>query len=278
MKSIHTLQKRILNFVTMAILCISSATHSFAQDNTTIVKANDIIRVEVFNEPRVSTPQAVVSKSGEVGLPLLGQVNLLNLNLGEASEKVRALYEQDWLVAPKVTITILKQAEESISILGFVRSPGQLVIPPSGLDFSAALATAGGLSLEADASKIELNRADGSRSIHSYNEVNNGSAGKIKLKTGDRILVGQNPFVGKFVTIGGNVGKQGVVPFPLTGKLDLVSAIAFVGGLTNLANGKIVITRDGKTMEVDFNDIIEKGAEPPMLQPGDNIFAKIRRL
>jgi polysaccharide export outer membrane protein len=257
----------------MVILFISSATHLFAQDNTTIVKPNDIIRVEVFNEPRVSTPQVVVSKSGEVGLPLLGQVNLLNLKLSEAAEKVRSLYQAEWLVEPKVNITILKQAEEYVSILGLVRSPGQLAIPASGLDFSAALATAGGLAVEADASKIELNRADGQTTIHTYNDVNNGAAGKIKLKNGDRIRVGQNPFVGKFITVGGNVAKQGVVPFPLTGKLDLVSAIAFMGGLTPMANGKIIITRNGKPTTVDFNDIIKKGSQPPLLEPGDNVFA-----
>jgi polysaccharide biosynthesis/export protein len=278
MKTINIIKEQMLKLAAVAIIVMCSSSHLLAQDNSTIVKPNDIIRVEVFNEPRVSTPQAIVSQSGEVSLQLLGQVNLANLTLEKAKKKVQELYEADWLVSPQVTITILKQAEEYISILGLVRSPGQLTIPAGGLDFSTALATSGGLTQEADAGKIELSRADGSKTLHSYNDVNNGAAAKIKLKNGDRIIIGQNPFVGKFITIGGNVAKQGVVPFPLTGKLDLVSAIAYVGGITPMANGIIIITRDGKAIEVDFNDIVEEGKQPPMLQPGDNIFAKQRRV
>jgi polysaccharide export outer membrane protein len=276
MKILKFLEIRFRELAAIAAFLLTSSLLCSAQDNSTVVKPNDIIRVEVFNEPRVSTPQATVSKSGEVSLPLLGQVNLDKLTLGEASEKVRALYQADWLVEPKVTITILKQAEESISILGFVRTPGQLLIPPSGLDFSTALATAGGLTQEADTSKIELHRADGQKTTHNYNDINSGSSGKTRLKGGDRIIVGQNPLVGKYVTVGGNVRKLGLIPFPLNGKLDLVSAIAFAGGLTENASGEILITRDGKTTSVNFNKIVEKGAEAPMLQPSDNLQAKQR--
>lgn len=260
----------------VCLFCVFLCSLCCAQDGSAIVKINDIIRVEVFNEPRVSVMQTTINRSGEATLPLLGQVDLAKLTLNEASEKIRKLYEADWLVDPKVTITVLKQADETISILGSVRVAGQLVIPPNGMDLSTAIATAGGLLETADTSRIELNRLNGQNAIYNQNDIASGAAGKIKLMSGDRIIVGQSPFVGKFVTVGGTVAKPSIIPFPLNGKLDLVSAIAFAGGLTQLSNGVILLTRDGKTEEINFNDITDKGANNTVLKPGDNLQAKMR--
>jgi polysaccharide biosynthesis/export protein len=262
----------------VASMCFAIVSPCKSQDTSTILKPNDIIRIEIYNEPKISIGQTIVSKGGEVTLHLLGQVNIAKLTLDEAADKLQKLYQVDYLVNPKVTITILKQADEIVAILGSVKAAGQLVIPQAGMDLSTALATAGGLMETADPNRIELTRASGQSAVYNYSDVSNGAAGKVKLMNGDRILVGQSPFVGKTVTVGGQVTKRGLIPYPLDGKLDLVSAIAFSGGLTELANGKIMLTRKGKTSIINFNDIIEKGAENIPLLPGDNIQADIRRI
>lgn len=271
----NVLEARMKDVAVLILVFMSFMTHAFVYGVEATIKIDDIIRVDVMNEPRVSTPQSVVSKNGDVVLPLLGQVNLKNLTLATASDKVQALYQKDWLTAPKVTVTILKHSEESIFVLGCVHRPGQMRIPPGGLNFSTALSTAGGLNQNADAAKIQLIRADGQKTLHVEHDINHGDSGKIKLLDGDRILVSKE-LVGNFVTFGGCVTKPGVIPFPIDENFDLVSALAIVGGLSSLADGKIIITRNGKPLTVDYNKILEKGTQSPLLEPGDNIFAKPR--
>ena len=100
----------------------------------------------------------------------------------------------------------------------------------------------------------------------------NGTVGQVKLQAGDRIIVNQSAFVGKSLTILGQVGRQGPLPFPVNGRLDLVAAIAMAGGLSELANPrKITINRKGKISTVDYKEISQRGDTPLLLQPDDII-------
>lgn len=238
-----------------------------------VIKPSDVLRLDVFNEPKVSVPESPVGKAGEASFPLIGNVAVGGLTVNQASEKIRALYDADWLVDPKITLTVVGYATEAVTVLGAVQRPGQLAInSTTGLDFATALAIAGGLAETADTGRIELHRAAGGVTVYTKNDVSDGAAGKLQLASGDRIIVGQSRFVGTFVTVIGNVGKQGAIAFPVDGKLDLVTAIAAASGLTDLANPKkISINRGGKVTEVDYNAISKNAAQPYMLQPGDII-------
>ncbi len=269
-------KKRIQNAIGAFLCTFSCCTPLFAQESQTLLKPNDIIKVEVFDEPKVSVPGTTINNSGDATLPLLGQVNLSKLNLEQAAEKIKQLYQADYIVDPKVTVMLLREAEKIVSILGAVNKTGQIAIPPSGLDLSTALATVGGLSPNADPKNIALTRASGERAVYTAADVSSGRAATIKLQAGDRIIVGQNPLANKYITVGGHVGRRGLVPYPLDGNADLVAIIAASGGLTDMANGKILLTRNGKTTTYDYNAILKKGAATVNLLPGDNIQAEQR--
>jgi polysaccharide export outer membrane protein len=189
-----------------------------------------------------------------------------------AASRIRELYAKDYLVDPKLTLTVDEYATEFISVIGFVKSPGQIPMPVSGrLDLASAMATAGGLAENADANNIQLVRASGTTSNFSMSSIE-GASGRIQLAAGDRIIVNQSAFVGKSLTVLGQVGKPGPVAFPLNGRLDLVNAIALAGGLTELANPKkVTINRKGTVTVVDFKVISQRGDRPLMLQPDDVI-------
>ena len=256
-----------------ALLAQPSASPATEQPAGYVLKAGDVLRLDVFNEPKVSVGQSPISKTGEASFPLIGNVQVAGLNVGQASEKIRALYDADWLVDPKVTLSVVGYATEAVTILGSVQKPGQLAINSNtGLDLATALAIVGGLAETADAERIELHRASGGVTTYNLNDISNGAAGKVKLLSGDRVIVGQSRFVGTFVTMIGQVGKQGAIAFPANGKLDLVTAVAAAGGLTEIANPKKVsINRGGQVKEVDYSAISKNAAQPYMLQPGDII-------
>ena len=255
----------------LAIQCLMIARVYSAevQDNTYILKSNDVIRLTVYEEPDLSV-QVRILKTGQASFPLVGVVEISGLSISAATEKIRNLYAVDYLVDPKVTLTVDEYATEFISVIGAVRNPGQIPMPVSGnLDLATTMATAGGLAPDADPEAILLVRASGTTSTFTMSSIEGGS-GKVVVRSGDRVIVNQSQFVGKSITVLGQVGKPGPLPFPVSGKLDLVNAIALAGGLTDLANPKkVTINRKGKVQIVDFKSISQRGDRPLLLQPED---------
>jgi len=242
------------------------------QDNSYVLRPNDIIRLDVYQEPDLSVPVRIL-KTGHASFPLIGSLVIAGLNVNQAAEKIRSLLAQDYLVDPKVTLTVQEYSTDFISVIGAVRTSGQIPIPVSGhIDLATAMATVNGLTETADPNNIQLVRANGSTSTYSLASIINGANGRIKLQAGDRIIANQSPFVGKTVTVLGQVRRNGPLAFPVDGKLDLVTAIAFSGGLTELANPKkVTINRKGKSILVNYTEISQRGDKPFLLQPGDII-------
>jgi len=248
------------------------------RDSSYTLRPNDVIRLDVYQEPDLSGAVRIL-KTGEASFPLIGTVQLAGLSVSTAADKIRDLYAADYLVDPKITLSVHDYATDFISVVGAVRTPGQIPIPVAGnLDLASAMATVGGLAEIADANSIDLVRADGGKTTHSYSSIINGPSGRIQLRAGDRIIVKQSPFVGKTITVLGQVGRSGPIGFPLNGRLDLVTAIAAAGGVTNLANPrKITVNRGGNVMTVDFREVSERADRPFLLQPGDIVNVPERR-
>lgn len=251
------------------LLISAAALAASKEDVTYTLRPNDTIRLAVYEELDLSV-QVRILKTGQASFPLIGSVEVGGLTVAAAAARIRDLYAKDYLVDPKLTLTVDEYATEFISVIGAVKSPGQIPMPVSGhLDLASAMATAGGLAENADANGIQLVRASGTTSNFSMSSIE-GASGRIKLEAGDRIIVNQSAFVGKTLTVLGQVGKPGPLAFPLNGRLDLVNAIAMAGGLTELANPKkVTISRKGSVTVIDFKAISQRGDRPLMLQPDD---------
>jgi len=241
-----------------------------AREEGYVLKPNDVLGLSVYGEEDLSV-QTKILMTGEAVFPLIGAVPVNGLSLRTATQRVRDLYAADYLVDPKVSLTVLEYAVQHVSVLGAVNAPGQVVMPASGaLDMAAALAAAGGLAPIADPNRISLVRSSGARSEYSLTTIEKG--GSIKLGAGDRLIVATSRFLNQNVVFVGEVRKQGSVDFPLDGKLDLVSAVARAGGFTELANPrKVAVNRGGKITVLDVRQMTEKGSEPFILLPGDII-------
>ncbi|MBK1883045.1 SLBB domain-containing protein [Luteolibacter pohnpeiensis] len=264
------------SFTLLSLLIISwllpNTSKAQDDDSSYIIRPNDTINLLVYEEPDLSV-QVTVLKTGEAAFPLIESVKIGGLSMEAATKKIKDLYAKDFLVEPRITLTVDKYATDYISVLGAVKQPGQIPIPLSGnLDLGSAVATAQGLLATADQDNIQLIRASGSTSTYSLSQIQ-GSAGRTKLYSGDRVIVNESRFVNQYVRVLGQVKKPGAVEFPVDGKLDLVSAIAMAGGLTDLAkDSKIRISRGNRIQEVDFRDYTEKeGTKPYYLQPDDII-------
>ncbi|MEI6604088.1 MAG: polysaccharide biosynthesis/export family protein [Verrucomicrobiota bacterium] len=234
-----------------------------------VLRPNDTISLSVYGEPDLSVLVRIL-KTGESSFPLLGPVKVTGMTVAAAAAHLRELYAKDYLVDPKLNLTVADYAAEFVAVFGAVRTPGQIPMPVSGhLDLATAMSAVGGLAENADANAIQLIRAAGTTSTFTMEAIQ-GSAGRTQLVAGDRIIVNHSAFVDKTVTILGQVHKPGPVPFPLKGKFDLINAIALAGGTTDMANPKKVsINRKGTVKIVDFRDLSQRGDQPFLMQPDD---------
>jgi polysaccharide export outer membrane protein len=162
-------------------------------------------------------------------------------------------------------------ARSTFIVLGEVEKGGSFPLPKSGiLNLATALATAGGLSEFAAPSGVKLTKANGASSVYTVQAINSGSAGRVSIGPGDSITVAKNPFANKTVTMLGQVNRKGAIPFPLSGRLDIMTAIAGAGGFTDIANAKKVkVTRSGKDYLVNTRDLAARKGGTVWLYPGD---------
>lgn len=260
----------IMNRLLIIVVAICGLSAFAKAETKGVIKAGDSIKMEVFNEEELTTRTKLL-QSGEAVFPLIGSVNLSTLTIQQATDKITELYAKDYLVSPKVSLTIEEYAVVYIDVMGSVTTPGRVPLPSIGnLDLSMAIASAGGLTASADPDGIEVVGADGGRRTFSAGSLK--SNGGVQLKAGDRVVVAESRFSGKILTIRGQVKKPGPMRFPVNGKLDLVTAIALAGDLTDLANQrKITVTRGDKSFTVDLREYTSDTSKRFYLQPGDLI-------
>src|SRR5438105_8044371 len=101
------------------------------------LSANDQVAIEVFGEEDLRT-NGRLNGEGNLSLPLLGSVHLGGLTLAQAASRITELYGRDYLVNPKVNITLVGYAKRRFTILGQINRPGNYEMPegsPTGLTF-----------------------------------------------------------------------------------------------------------------------------------------------
>ncbi|HWP35470.1 MAG TPA: polysaccharide biosynthesis/export family protein, partial [Thermodesulfobacteriota bacterium] len=109
----------------------------------------DLIEVSVFDVRELSGLKVRVSLQGLVTFPLLGSVRVAGLTPIELEEELRARLRQAFMHDPQVSVFVLEQRSQRLSIVGAVRNGG--LYPVTGqLRLADALALAGGLTDDAD--------------------------------------------------------------------------------------------------------------------------------
>jgi len=163
-----------------------------------VLSANDQVAVEVFGEDDLRT-NGRLNGEGNLSLPLLGSVRLAGLNLTQAAARLTELYGKDYLVSPKVNVTLVGYAKRRFTVLGQVNRPGSFEMPdgsPGGVDLLEAIAMAGGYTRIAAPGRISVRRqgSGGDQVIRvDAKSVAKGSGG-FRVQPGDTVTVGESIF------------------------------------------------------------------------------------
>jgi len=176
----------------------SGTTNSVTAPSGYVLSANDQVAIEVFGEDDLRT-NGRLNGEGNLSLPLLGSVHLAGLTLTQATARVTELYARDYLVNPKVNVSLVSYAKRRFTVLGQVNRPGSFDMPegsPTGIDLLEAIAMAGGYTRIAAPERITVRRhgskgdevlkVDGKRMARGTNDFT--------VKPGDTITVGESIF------------------------------------------------------------------------------------
>lgn len=146
---------------------------SAVTDPSYLLSAGDTVAITVYNEPELAATQTI-ARSGELRLPLIGEIVLTGQSVREAERSIeRAYIERQFLKAPAVNLTVTAYFPREVSVLGSVRSPGTVVFPRdvTTLDIVEVITRVGGFLpvSKSDAVTITRRDADGKETITTVN-------------------------------------------------------------------------------------------------------------
>ena len=156
----------------------------------------DVISVEVFNQPRYSRSGITIPPSGRVSLSLIpGGVFVNGKTVDEVAEFIKKCYDE-YIIQPQVTVSLDKASSYRYSVIGDVGQPG-IRLMSHRMTVTEALAEAGGVLSTGDRSKVYVLRKQQSGMLQpimvNVSAIYKGRvADDLYLVPGDQIVVPGN--------------------------------------------------------------------------------------
>jgi polysaccharide export outer membrane protein len=144
----------------------------------------DKLKVTVYGEEDLSG-EFVVDGSGQVQLPLVGQVKAAGLTIHQFVEEVQGALGAKYLRDPRVSVQI--ENYRPFYIIGEVNKPGEYPFE-NGLNALGAVALAGGFTYRADDSDVYIRRNG------SMKEETLPASAATRIYPGDIVRIGERIF------------------------------------------------------------------------------------
>lgn len=158
------------------------------------IQPSDVVYVQIFQQ-RDLNKEARVEADGTITLHLIGRVNVEGLTVGEAREKITELYNRDFLVNPQIDLQVVQFNLDKVQVLGQVRKPGLVGIPPDeDLTLLRAISQAGGFTRLARKGSVQIRREleDGETKVFVVNAsdlISDPDSEDFILRDGDIIFI-----------------------------------------------------------------------------------------
>lgn len=160
-----------------------------------ILAPGDTLDLMVYKEPDLSM-RSKIARDGRVQLPLLGEVAVAGMSVREAQNRIRDLYNADYLVDPQIYLNIASYVQRKITVIGQVQSPGSYeLMGTESLGILEAVGMAGGFTRIADTKNIQVKRKVGGKTeLFKVNSkrLDDEKGGGFKVLPGDIVTVGES--------------------------------------------------------------------------------------
>lgn len=174
-----------------------------------------------------------VSNTGNITVPYANTILARGLTPSGLRTELLERY-QGQAVEPEIAVAITSSEARSATVLGNVRSPGRIAIPPRGIRLLDLLASTGGVSQAPWEVTVSVQRGATSASLL-LSAIASGSTTNIVILPGDTVHVSHEPR--RFAVYGG-VSRPANIEIPVE-DAHLAYLLAEVGGL----NDRVAQTR-----------------------------------
>lgn len=157
----------------------------------------DEVAVRVLGQPDYSLPKVKVSPVGRIYHPLVGEIEVAGLTVGQLSKKLTADFSE-YIKDPKVSVSLEEAQSAKIGVLGEIRNPG-IVVMARPMTILEAISATGGFTDTAKRTDVTVLRQMGGgrtqRIKVDVKRVLDGKAdpeGNLMMRAGDTVIVGGN--------------------------------------------------------------------------------------
>lgn len=154
---------------------------------------NDVISVEVFGQcPDYCKEGITVPPTAKVSYPLIREGVFVGGKTIEQIQDEITKKLDEYIIEPKVTVTLVKAMSARYSVLGKVATPGVHIMDRK-VSLYEAIVEAGGVLKDGDKKRVTLYRLDAQGKLAPQNiniiEMERGKAEMIYLNPGDQVFV-----------------------------------------------------------------------------------------
>lgn len=277
-------------------LTLSYSPASYSEENKALISPGDILKITFSGEEGFQQPLSV-DRDGFLTLPEVGQVKVSGLTLEDLTQLVRQQLSFSYRQTERVQVN-LHAKRLLITVLGYVKNPGEVDIPGNG-NLQMALTAAGGLKPGAQLNKVQLKRNQKTLTIDFKQYLDSGDANLMPpLKPLDIIFVPSSPLTGNVevefdaasllsggdaaekkqsVRIFGEVHKPGT--FNYDSEQNIVDLLMRAGGVTRFASvEQIRLITDGDPRLFDLKGYLDNGSNTalPDVTAGSTIFVPMK--
>lgn len=246
------------------------------QSQTFPISPGDVISVQIFDTPELSSDSVGVSKAGDVNLPVAGLIKVSGLNANQAARKIeQELRARGIMVDPHVTVSVVAYASPNATVLGEVRSPGIYPVL-GGRRLLDVIAMAGGLAPTAG-KIVTIVRHDDPHHPITVKLVSNAQA--LGAQANPVIFPDDIVDFGRagIVYILGAVGKPGGYLVDSNEHMSLMQVLSLAGGWQKEASLSRVhlirkVPQGHKEITLDLKHVLESKQADIYLKNGDILF------
>lgn len=163
-----------------------------------LLRSGDMVSVNVFQEPDLSVEEVVIDASGNLFLPLIGQIVADGRTQSELSQEIEQKYATTYLRAPRVAVIVKEALSSTVSVEGQVEQPGVYPIQP-GATLLTAMALARSPTRTAKLDQVLVFRTvNGERMGARFDltDIRAGNAPDPQILPGDMVVVGYSSVKG----------------------------------------------------------------------------------
>lgn len=160
----------------------------------------DILSIQVFQEPELSSEKIQVDDVGRIQLPLAGDVLAAGLTAPELSSVIAERLGREYIRHPQVVVGVVATREQSVAVEGEVKMPGVYKITPNDTLLSA-IARAQSPTNVARLDEVIIFRTVNGRRMGArfdLREIRAGNAADPQVLGGDVIVVGFSSLKGVY--------------------------------------------------------------------------------